>query len=84
MDDRELIAALILLIAHMLGDTDINNAEYAKLIDLWVRSERGRMVLKRSMIDDIPVEQIAVEIDRSPRQTSRILQRARSELQKHI
>lgn len=82
MSDKELIAALIMVIASLLTEKPgaRSNQEYADLIDLWIHSERGRAVLKRSLIDGMTVEQIAEEIDRSPRQTARILKRGKEVL----
>lgn len=93
MSDKDMIAALILVIASLIDEPTgtfferlqkHSNAECAGLIDQWVKSERGRTVLKRHLLDDITIEQIAEEVDRSPRQTARILKRAREELNTHM
>lgn len=63
---------------------DLPNSKRTELIDEWLHSETDRTVAKRSLIDGISVERIAEEIDRSPRQTARILSRVKQELMKHI
>ena len=82
MTDKELISCLIVVIASLLADKKEtrDNYEWIDLIDRWVRSERGRHVLKRFMVDHITVEKISEEIDRSPRHTSRIISKAKEEL----
>ena len=84
MSDKELISALIVIIASLLAPKDRDNYEWVDLIDRWVRSEQGRHALKRLMIDNITVEKISEEIDRSPRHTSRIISKAKTELFKHV
>ena len=86
MDDKQLISALIVIIASLLSDKkkDRDNYEWIDLIDRWVRSEQGRHALKRLMIDNVTVERISEEIDRSPRHTSRIISKAKTELFKHV
>lgn len=86
MSDKELIAALVMVIASLLAEKPgtRSNQEYADLIDMWIHSERGRTALKRNLIDGMTVEQIAEEIDRSPRQTARILKRGKEELQQKM
>ncbi len=84
MSDKELISALIVIIASLLAPKDRDNYEWVDLIDRWVRSEQGRHALKRLMIDNVTVERISEEIDRSPRHTSRIISKAKTELFKHV
>lgn len=88
MDDKELIAGLIVIIASLLDDKDpLTRRDIPECIDLinrWVKSEKGRQVLKRHMLDGLTIEQIAEEVDRSPRQTARILKRSKEELMKHV
>lgn len=63
---------------------ELPDSKRMELINEWLHSEKHRTVAKRSLIDGISVERIAEEIDRSPRQTARILKRVREELNKHI
>lgn len=98
MSDKELISALIIIIASLLKDGgkpfDMrelkkrvrmrDNVECADLINRWVRSEMGREALKRHLLDGMVIERVAEEIDRSPRQTARILNKAKDEIEKHI
>lgn len=63
---------------------DIPDSKRLELINEWLHSDKYRTVAKRSLIDGISVERIAEEIDRSPRQTARILSRVKQELMKHI
>ena len=84
MSDKELISALIVIIASLLAPKDRDNYEWVDLIDRWVRSEQGRHALKRLMIDNVTVERISEEIDRSPRHTARIISKAKTELFKHV
>ena len=98
LSDKELITGLVLIVASMLeekGDplsTDTlrerlkryDNYARIELIDRWVHSETGRTVLKRLLIDHVSGEAISEEIDRSPRQTARIIKQAKTELSGHI
>ncbi|MBR0090244.1 MAG: hypothetical protein IJP92_00880 [Lachnospiraceae bacterium] len=85
MNDKVMISALIMVIASLLkSKREYDNHEIVELIEKWVRSEMGRAALKRHMIDDVSIESISEEIDRSPRQTARIIKKARQELQSHM
>lgn len=63
---------------------DISNSQMENLINEWIHSERDRKLLKRHLIDGICIEPLSEEADLSPRQTYRILKKAKSTLMKHI
>ena len=83
--NRELtIACFVLMAVLVRRKSDLSNSEYERLIDEWIHSEIERKALKRHLIDGIHIEPLSEEIDRSPRQTARILKKAQQNLFKHI
>lgn len=54
------------------------NSDITATIDEWVQGERDREILKRSMIDRRTHEQIAEEMDISPRTVDNVTRRWRS------
>lgn len=84
MSDKELINALIVVIAMLLKEPCNNikalrnrmrkydNIESIDLINKWVRSERGRSVMSRLLIDGASIETISEEINLSQKQASRV------------
>ena len=98
MSDKELISALILIIASLLKEQgkpfnmkvlrervrEHSNAECVALINTWVKSETGREALKRHLVDKQTFEAIAEEIDRSPKQAERIIKKYGEELYSHV
>lgn len=65
---------------HREGLPDLPNSEIVRLVDEWIYSEVDRHVLKRYLIDGISIERIAEEVDRSPRQTARIIKGGKLQL----
>ncbi len=61
-----------------------DNIELSALIDLYVRNERDRKMLKRRFIDRIKFEPLAEEFGLSVRQTQNIIYRAQERLFKNI
>lgn len=59
---------------------DLSNEELAAAIDLWIRGERDRAILKRRLIDRICFEPLAEEFDLSVRQTKNIVYSAERRL----
>jgi FixJ family two-component response regulator len=53
------------------------NSDITATIDEWVQGERDRKILKRSMIDCRTHEQIAEEMDISPRTVDNVTRRWR-------
>lgn len=84
MENQSERLLLALIAAIFWKPHDLSNSQLEKLIDEWLHSERDRNVMKRHMIDGICVEALSEEIDRTPRQTARIIKKAKSELSKHI
>ena len=98
MDDKQLISALILIIASLLKDQGKpfnmrelrerikkhNRDECVELINQWVKSEMGRDALKRHLVDKKTFEAVAEEIDRSPKQAERIINKYGEELYAHV
>lgn len=60
--------------------TKISNSELTGLIDEWIKSERDRYVMRRTLIDGITYERIAEELQMSTIQIYRIVKRRASEL----
>ena len=54
------------------------NSDISATIDEWVQGERDRKILKRSMIDRHTHEQIAEEMEMSPRTVDNVTKRWRS------
>lgn len=63
---------------------DQPNSKRAFLIDEWVHSKRHRTAAKMFLIDGDSEEEIAEVINRSPRQTQRILSKIVADLNKHV
>lgn len=61
-----------------------HTVDYAKLIDLWIFSERDRAIMKRKLIDAVTFEQIAEEFGMSPHGVFDIVKKGRKILLKHI
>jgi len=59
---------------------DLSNEELSRLIDLWIRGERDRAILKRRLIDRIYFEPLAEEFGLSVRQTKNIVYAAERRL----
>lgn len=58
----------------------ISNTQLSQLIDEWIKSERDRRIMKRSLIDGICYEKIAEEVDMSPIQIYRVVKKRVKEL----
>lgn len=56
---------------------EYTNSAVARIIDEYIHSERDRAIIKRRLIDGIPIERLAEEFDRS----SRAMQRKIAKLQ---
>lgn len=62
----------------------LNNAQIAAAIDLYVRGERDRAMLKRRLIDGICYEPLAEEFQISVEQAKRIIYKAQDRLFRFI
>lgn len=60
-----------------------NTEDVARLIDLWIFSERDRAIAKRKLIDNIKFEPLAEEFDLSVRHTKRIVYKVKQILFSH-
>ena len=47
--------------------TDVPRAEWSRLIDEWIFSERDRYILKRRLLDGVTFERLAYELEHDPR-----------------
>lgn len=63
---------------------DLDNIEIAEAIDRYVRGERARALLKRSLIDKICIEPLAEEFDISVSTVKRDLYKAQEQFFKHF
>jgi hypothetical protein len=61
-----------------------DNEQLARLIDIYVRGERDRAILKRRLIDLICYEPLAEEFGLSTEWARKIVDRAEKQLFKHI
>ena len=61
-----------------------DNEQLARLIDIHVKGERDRAILKRRLIDLICYEPLAEEFNISPEWVRTIVYRAEKQLFKHI
>ena len=59
---------------------DLSRSEWEALIDEWIFSELARKMLRRRLLDERTLEQIAEEFDRSVTQTKRIIYKAEEKL----
>ena len=96
LSDKELINVLIIIIAILLKEPKNNikalkkrmkrydNDEAIDLINRWVKSERGRCMLKRVVVDDISVESVSEEINLSSKQAARVIKKAISDVYPNV
>ena len=63
---------------------DLSRTEWERLIDEWIFSEMARGMLRRRLLDERTLEDIAAEFDRSVTQTKRIIYKAEEKLFRHI
>ena len=63
---------------------NISNSDIEHLIDEWIKSERGRRILKRRLIDGICFEPLAEEFELSVRQVKNIVYKSECILIKHL
>lgn len=63
---------------------DISNRDLSDLIDLWVRGETPRAVLKRRLIDERTFDQLAEEFGYSIQRIKAITYKAEEQLFKHL
>lgn len=61
--------------------TTLSYTEIEKLISEWILSERDRKIMRRKLLDGIPIERISEEVDMSPRQVHRIVKKNTAKLQ---
>lgn len=61
-----------------------DNEQLARLIDIYVKGERDRAILKRRLIDLICYEPLAEEFGLSTEWVRKIVDRAEKQLFKHI
>ena len=70
--------------AKRVVSEDISNRELSELIDLWVRGETPRSVLKRRLIDERTFDQLSEEFVYSIQRIKVITYKAEEQLFKHI
>ena len=58
----------------------ISNTDLSALIEEWIKSERDRFIMRRTLIDGITYEKIAEEVEMSPIQIYRIVKKRVKEL----
>ena len=65
---------------------EYTNSEIEHLIDEWIHNKRHRRVLKLHFIDCETVEAIAADadVDRTPRQVNRIIEKCSATLDAHL
>ena len=63
---------------------DLSNIELSEQIDLWIRGERDRSIIKRRLIDRICYEPLAEEFDLSVSQIKKIVYKSEQRLYSHI
>ena len=63
---------------------NLSNPEIAALIDIWVRGELNRKILKCRLIDEITLEPLAEKVGLSVQQTKARLYKAEKQLFAHI
>lgn len=64
--------------------TDISNADIERAIDMYVRGERDRDIMKRRLIDCVIYEKLAEEFKLSVRQVKNIVYRNELTVYRHI
>ena len=52
---------------------DMSNKELSDMIDMWIKGERNRAIMKRRLIDGIRFEPLAEEFELSVRHTKHIV-----------
>ena len=62
----------------------VSNADISDAVDLWVRGERNRRIVKRFLVDLSTYEQIAEDEDISVAQTKRDIAKWESVLFRHL
>ena len=70
--------------AKRVVSDDISNKELSELIDLWVRGETPRTVLKRRLIDERTFDQLRDEFGYSIQRIKTITYKSEEQLFKHI
>lgn len=63
---------------------DYSNDVVAKTIDLWIKGERNREIMKRRLVDHITYERIADEFDMSTRYIKTLIYRLEMTVYKHL
>lgn len=63
---------------------EYTNSSVARVIDEYIHSERDRAIIKRRLIDGIPIEKLAEEFDRSPRAMQRKVAKLQSAVFLHM
>ena len=63
---------------------EMSNTQISDLIDLWIRGERNRKILKRRLIDGICYEPLAEEFDLSVPQLKNIVYKEQDKLFRKI
>lgn len=64
--------------------TDISNADIERAIDMYVRGERDRQIMKLRLIDCLTYETIAGKVDMSVRQIKNIVYKHELTVYRHI
>lgn len=60
-----------------------SNAQTRELIDLWIDSERNRVILKRKLVDGVTYERLEEEMGLSARQIKRIVKAGKEIIDAH-
>lgn len=62
----------------------LSRAEWSKLIDNWIFNEKHRAILKRRLLDEVKIEQLAEEFNLSVDGIKRIIRKHKPTLESHI
>ena len=67
-----------------IDDYNLSTKDVSDLIDLWIFSERDRLILKRRLIDGLTYERLAEEFDLSVQRVKTIVYKSQEKIFKHI
>ncbi len=63
---------------------ELTRSQWEHLIDEHVFSERDRKIMKRKLLDGVPFEALAEEVDMSTRQVKNIVKKHKENLIKYV
>ena len=63
---------------------EYTNSALARIIDEYIHSERDRAIIKRRLIDGLPIEDLAEKYNRSPRAMQRKVAKLQTEVFIHM